>query len=391
LNKHRDSSGRRAAREILLLCITTRMTPERKERLSVILSGNVEWEYLLALAGFHGVVPLVFHNISANDPGGRFSREHLELARKIYDETLYRNVVLSSELHGILSAFDKRGIPVIALKGIPLAEMLYENLVLRTMADMDILVQPGDLPQARALLNEMGYNQPTSIEKSSHPFHGTPFFRLGTLPFFVELHWDLEDEKLISIPREKLWERAQTLPMQWGQTRVLSFEDTLMFSAIQLFKQADQLKILGDIAELLKKYRETLDWGYIVDAARSWGIGTIVYYSLRRAVELLEAPVPSSVIGELKPDAWRRWAIDFLTKREAFISTTRWYQVRIEIQVLARSLMMSKLSRTLWVLEKNRDRGTGRRGSWFKTAAWIILASLFALGRNVAGMMPGSR
>jgi hypothetical protein len=296
-------------------------------------------------------------------------------------------VILSDELTKILSAFNQRGIPVISLKGIALAEMLYENPALRTMSDMDILVQPDDLKRASSLLIEMGYKQMTSPVYQAHPFHGAPYYKQTTFPIFIELHWDLEDEKLMSTPREKIWGRAQTLQLQWGKTMVLSLEDTLMFSVVQLCKQYDQLKVLGDIAELIKKYKGVLDWCYIVNSAHVWGIGTGVYYSLKWAQDLLEAPVPPSIIKELKPKVWRRGIVEFLLSQEVFVSPIKWYKLRMETLVLVRSLMMSQPHRMLAVIAKYR--GYGKRAVLLRTAFWMIPVFLAALGCNITRAIPG--
>lgn len=373
----------------MLLCTTANLSPERKERISSLLSGNVDWKYLLDLAIFHGIAPLISRNLAVNDLNSRVLKPYLERLNEIYNKTLYRNMILSDELTKILSAFNQRGIPVISLKGIALAEMLYENPALRTMSDMDILVQPDDLKRASSLLIEMGYAQLTLPNYKIHPFHGAPYYKQTTFPIFIELHWDLEDEKLMSTPREKIWSRAQTLQLQWGKTMVLSLEDTLMFSVVQLCKQFDQLKVLGDIAELIKKYKGGLDWRYIVNSAHSWGIGTGVYYSLKRAQDLLEAPVLLSVIKELKPKAWRRCMVEFLASQVIFVSPIKSHKLRMETLVLVRGLMIKHARQTLLVLEKYR--GVGERGAWLRTVIWIMLVYITALGRNIAGVISGRK
>ena len=198
----------------------------------------------------------------------------------------------------------------------------------------------------------------------------------------IELHWDLEDEKLMPIPKQEIWSRAQTLHLQSGETMVLSPEDTLMFSIIQLCKVFDQLKVLCDIAELLKKYEGALDWRYIVDSARAWDIGTGVYFSLKLAQDLLEAPVPPSAIEELKPKLWRRRVIEFLLSREVFTSPIKWDKLKAETLVLMRGLMMKHARQTMLVLKKYR--GQDETGGWLRTAIWIMLVFIAALGIKTA-------
>jgi hypothetical protein len=387
LKNKRHSSGQQAAREILILCTTTRISPEKKERLSKLLAKTVDWEYLQLLVEFHNIAPLVYHNIMVNNLSDRVNESCLEHFQANYNEALYRNIVLSNELANLISGLKKHDIPVIALKGIALAEMLYDNIVLRNMLDIDILVQPDNLSRTDALLKEMGYRQPMSSGRMAHPFHGAPYFKLEGARYFVELHWTLEDEKLISIPVEKIWERSQTLRLQSGETRVLSLENTLIFSAIRLYKEANWLKVLIDIAELTKKYEGTLDWDYIIDDAHSWRIETILYYSLGMAKDILEAPVPLAVLEKLKPKAWRRWIIEFFSCHETFLMPTKRLQLREETINVVFSLMMSGFRQARLVHEKYR--GKEKRGAWLRTTTWIIVVSISALWRNMTRMVSG--
>ena len=114
-------SGRQAAREILLLCTTTNISPAVKQRISQSLDGTVDWRYLLALAKFHGVAPLIFHNLNTSGLASQVPKPYLERFSQLYKNILYRNVVLSSELIKVLSVFSRHGVMAIALKGTILA------------------------------------------------------------------------------------------------------------------------------------------------------------------------------------------------------------------------------------------------------------------------------
>jgi hypothetical protein len=388
--KNSSLSGQQPAREILLLCVTANISPSQKERLSQILAGAVDWKYLLDLAEFHGVAPLIAHNLVANGLSSQVPQPYLERLSQIYNGTLYRNVILSNEVTKVLSVFSQHGIAAIILKGIILAEQLYGNPGLRTVADMDILVQPEEVSLAGSLLLEMGYQQPVPKQAWNHPFHEAPYYKQGQFPFFIELHWDLDNSKLVAIPKEEIWRRAQFLQLQGGSTMVLSAEDNLLFLANHLFKHHTHLlKFLGDIAELLKKYDGVLDWDYIIESARSWQIEAAVHYSLKRAKDLLEAPVPVSPVRALKPSIWRRWVLDFLVSQETFVSPIRSDKLRIETSALVHSLMRKHTRQMLAVLA--RHRGSEKRAKWLRTAIWIMLVFGAALGRNTARFLSGWR
>ena len=376
------SSGRRAAREILLLCTTANLSPERKEQISSLLSGNIDWKYLLDLAEFHGVAPLVAYNFLINGLIKQIPRPYSERLNNIYNNNLYRNVILSAELTNVLSAFSQGGIPVISLKGIALAEMLYENPALRTMSDIDILVQPDDLPQASSVLIEMGYKQMTSPVHQAHPFHGAPYYKQTTFPIFIELHWNLDDPRLVAIPHQEIWRRAQQSKIAGETVLLLSPEDALLFLSNHLFKHDNYLlRSLCDITELLKKYDGIMDWDYILKSAYSWQIETPAYCSLKRAQELLGAPVPESVIATLKPSLFRWRLLNFLIDREIFISTISGYKLRKETSALFRGLLMKHVRQTLVVL--SRQHSTEKRWAWLSTVTWVALVFGAALGRNL--------
>jgi hypothetical protein len=125
-----------------------------------------------------------------------------------------------------------------------------------------------------------------------------------------------------------------------------------------------------------------LDWRYIVNSARTWGIEPGAYYSLKRAQDLLGAPVPASVIAELKPEAWRRSIIALLSSPGVFISRIKWSKLRAETLILVRGLMVKHARQTILVL--NKYRGPGGKSAWLRTTIWIVLVFVAALGSHIA-------
>jgi len=382
-------SGRRAARELLLLGTTANLSPERKERISRILGGALDWGYLLHLATQHGVTPLIAYNLTTAGLASQVPDSNLARLQQIYHKNLFRNLILAHELTGVLAVFYQHGILAIVLKGTVLAEHLYGNPALRTVGDMDVLVPPEKMHSARSLLLEMGYRQFTS-PSWHHAFHEAPYCRLAQFPLFIELHWNLDDEKLVTISRQQVWNRAQRLPTQEQAGMVLSPEDTLLFLSNHLSKHSTHLlRSLNDIAELLKKYDSILDWDYALAATHSWGVEAAVYYALRRSQELLGAPVPAYVIRAIKPRVWRRRLIDFLISRDFFISSTHRARLRDETYTVARSLMMNNVSQTILILARNHGRSN--RITWFRTAIWVILVFGAALARSLFRVVSGRK
>ena len=380
--KDRSSlTGKQAAREILLLGTAADLSPDNMKRLSRVLTGTVDWEYLLYLAEYHSVASLIAYNLTQNNLANQVPALYSERLSRIYIDNVHRNMFLSNELLKVLSIFNQNGIDVITLKGTVLGEQLYVNPGLRTTNDIDILVQPEKVPQANTLIQEMGYSESTLPEELDHPFHRV-YYKKGKSPFMVELHWDLDDPKLEAVNREEIWRRARHCQFQGGATMVLSPEDTLLYLATNLLTQdGQQLRYLSDITELLRKNPDNLDWDYIIESGQSRGITATTYYALKWTQELLGPPVPEPVITALKPSLPRRCFISWLIDQKTLLSPAGWVKVRSEIAVLARSLMMSRTHQTLTVLTKYR--GYDKKAIWLRNIAWMPLVFGATLWLNV--------
>ena len=381
--RHTSSSAlQQASHEVLLLCTTANISSKSQERLSRILAEGLDWEYLLKQAHFHGVVPLVTHNLVTDGFRNLIPQPYLDHLNRSYHHTLFKNVIFSTEMAKVLSAFNQHSISAIPLKGTVLAEILYGNPALREMWDTDILVHPADVPRANSVLVELGYKQLNITPMRKHPFHEFPYCKQAQFSIYLELHHDLDDRVLVSVPEQEIWHRARPLQLQGMSTLVLSPEDNLLFLSTHLCKQnAELLKYIGDISELLKKYEATLDWDYTVASAHSWQVESAAYYALTRARDLLGAPVPASVLDTLKPGLWRRWLIGFLVSQTNLVKPIKGNKLRDWTMVLARCLMMKHTRQMLVVL--SRQQGSGKKGTWLRTAGWIMLVFIAGLGRNI--------
>jgi hypothetical protein len=370
---------------MLLLCTTVQVPPGARERVCRLLTGPIDWEYLLDLAAFHGVVPLLANSLLADDFSGRVPQPFRDWLKRVSSQTLYTNVILSAEAHKVLSAFSQRGIEAIPLKGTVLAEALYGHLGLRPTSDIDILVRPQDLPVARGCLAQMGYEATEPEEASGdHSFHGVPYIKRGVFPLPLELHWALGDEKVVAFSNQEIWRRAQPLVLDGVSTLTLSPEDNLLYLAYHLSKHdAGHLKFLCDIAELLKRHEASLDWDYLACSARSWQMEPALYCWLRRARDLLGAPVPTSWLRTMKPGALRWWLLDLLLSEEALISPAKGRRLRGETMALVHSLMVGHPRRMLAALSRHCSPafGRGRSLAGPRTAGWIALVLAAGLGR----------
>lgn len=365
---NQGSPHTQTAEEILLLCTTARISTEARGRLSQILAQTVNWRYLLDLAAFHGLIPLIVHNLVVSGLFNLVPDSYFYEMKRAYRGMAYRNLTLSSELAKIIGAFNQYGIKTICLGGTFLDESLYGNPCLRPRGNLKILVHTEDMPEAGKLLTNLGYEQKQS---KINPSHMERYQKRASFSLTVELLRHLDGSNSASFPEEEIWRRAQPLPFQGTFTMMLSPEDNLLFLAHNLYKHDSyRLKSLADIAELLKKYEESLDWDYIAASAKTWQIAPAVYYALRQAKQLAGAPVPVSTLEAMKPGAWRRWLLDPLTSRKTAVSPISNDRLRNYVSALTRSLMMKSPLQMLRVLRRQYSPNT--KGAWLRITLWVM-------------------
>jgi hypothetical protein len=181
---------------------------------------------------------------------------------------------------------------------------IYGNLALRQFADLDILVPDTDVWKATDLLIAEGYQAHFTIP----PRKQSSFIRLGYVRLFnhetesttVELHWRLAP-RFFGAPFDTstLWQRARRLELQGSRVRVPSPEDLILMLCIHGAKDCwEKLEWVCGLAELVRSEPD-VDWQRLLDHARTIRCLKIVSLGLVLAHELLDAPVPASVLGQL--------------------------------------------------------------------------------------------
>ena len=143
------------SRTLLLESIRIEEKDKKIKRLRTLT--EAQWEALLEEAGRHGLVPLLFHTLKPYYPDPRIPAPIQEKMRRIYYSSAARNMKLYQQLEGIVRKFAREEIPVILLKGAHLAMFVYDNLALRPMIDVDLLVKREDLEKVNLILIDDGY------------------------------------------------------------------------------------------------------------------------------------------------------------------------------------------------------------------------------------------
>ena len=315
---------------------------------------DTEWGRFVEAAHNHGVAPLLYKRLLHG--GVSVPKPVLEQLRQWYLVNAARNTLLYQALGRVLQAFQQAAIPVLPLKGAHLAALVYGDVASRKMGDLDLLVRKSELPRAASKLLEMGYTNEINGDAESiaawcakHPDrHHLPIFH--KLPDTrIELHWSLLDPPH-PVELADPWSRARPAIIAGVEAMVLAPEDLLLHLCLHAehhhFRQG--IRPLCDIAEVVHRWGDKLDWAYVQAQADRWRAGRCVYLGLWLSRELLRSPVPEAILRGLQPQDFK---VASVLAREIVLSGTE------ELDGEERAALAP------WSLQISQP-GRGRFGGW---------------------------
>jgi len=210
-------------------------------------------------------------------------------------------------LHEIEVAFTAASVPLTLLKGMALAQSVYNDSSWRTMSDIDILIGDGDMETAVSIMQQLGYyttekeNRPATLQSLGQG--EIPLNKAGT-PFLIELHWTALHgwwlHRTATIDNNGIWQRRQRLTETTWQ---LSPEDTILNIAVHLTVNhqlgMSVVRGLVDVAMVAKKL--PVSWQIVAERAIEWRVQTAVYIILNLVHDLIAPHGIEPALAQLRP------------------------------------------------------------------------------------------
>ena len=288
---------------LLLYCARTSVNEDITYQIKEILDECLNWDYTVESSTRHGISPLLYWNLSKIDKGKDVPEEVMAKLKKLYYEKGARNRFLYDELSRVLKAFKDAGINAIVLKGAFLAEVIYQNISLRPMNDVDLLIKTGDLQKVKKELVQLMYHSPDYPDPTKwHAIHYTNQDK----NIRIDIHWNIQRlSSPFQIDINKFWENAQTFKIAGVETLIFAPEDILQHLCLHLDKHlvkigAICLKWYCDIAEVIRHYGEKINWKYLVQSSKNYRIEKPVYQHLYLTNKYFGAFVPTDALRALK-------------------------------------------------------------------------------------------
>lgn len=299
----------------MLYCARTSMDEDVTHKVKEILDGCLDWDYIVECSMRHGISPLLYWNLKRIDDGKDVPAEVMTKLRKQYYGNAAWNMLHYDELSKILIAFNDVGIDVIVLKGAFLAETVYKNIGLRPMGDVDLLIKKGDLQKTENELVQLRYTPDNIYPTKWHEKLYTQWqteqaeeiqFRKYDKHVKIDVHWDIQSPSSpFQIDINKFWENAQPVKIANVETLVFAPEDLLLHLCLHMERHlvnigTIQFKGYADIAEVIRHYEGKINWKYLVQSSKNYGIEEPIYQSLYLVNKYLGAFLPVEVLKDLK-------------------------------------------------------------------------------------------
>jgi putative nucleotidyltransferase-like protein len=280
------------------------------------LPPSIPWERLRTTAERHQVQGLLWETVQRSPWAEKVPAETGAALRLEFHRHGLRNQMIRKRIVEILATAERKGIPLLLLKGAVLAWSAYANPGHRTLGDVDLLAREEDFAGLREVLAAAGYHtQIPSLEPGDLPWYAHCYrqirFAAARVPP-LEIHF-----RLLNLgrppPSEPAWEDARCIPFAGRQALIPSPERFLLHLCLHAQQHGFALlRLLVDVG--LWQRTAAIDAGRFAELARRHRLAIAAYYALTYAEEMLGLTGPAELRAHLRPPAWKARCFEILWK-----------------------------------------------------------------------------
>lgn len=294
-----SAGGTIRPRELQHLLLVAGLSPDRERA----LEARREWERRVDLDKLDlGSLQLLTLLGDGGDQAGTITHQ----LRNITRFSWVKSQLLMRAATPVIERMEQAGLEPVLSKGAAVVHAHGVPARLRPMFDIDIWISPDRLSQAAGLLAEMGFSSPVDDALRSDParlagaLHAAPFTdRSGAA---IDLHWHLLHSARSTALGRLI--AADTAAATFGSVacRATGLEDTLLISIAHgsRWARGAAIRWAGDVALLLGRHGDRVDWERFCMRARQMRIGAGVADALEYTQEVASVGAPAPVIERLR-------------------------------------------------------------------------------------------
>jgi len=243
--------------------------------------------------GSFRLLPLLFQNLRAY----KVSDPLMERLKGVYRQTWYKNQKLFHDTGKILKQLHKTGVNTLIMKGGALSILTYQDLGVRPMADVDVMVPFSQIILATNTLKQLGWEPniyPESLETLKYRISLQYKNQSGEE---FDLHWFpyIEFNREFS---EDIWDHSVQVKLGNEKTAALSETDCLIHVIIHgtLWNPEPPIRWIADAMSILNTPGLHLDWERFIIIIKNNRISLQIGNALRYLKSTYHAGIPDTVI-----------------------------------------------------------------------------------------------
>ena len=235
-----------------------------------------------------------------------------------------RDLDQMAALQEILAAAQTRNLHPMLLKGLAVHLRAYPQDTARGALDIDLLIQPAEMPLFVQCLEELGFFALSDWSALIKRTNEATFHRSGD-GISIDLHWSLcapVEEFAVGLHlSEWLWKTHRKISLFGNSCRVPEREEEILFLCVHLLKASPfLLRNLSDLLHLLHA-SPTVDWQRFLSLAQSTGTRALAYYALELVSTAEPGLVPELVRTGLVRFSGPRWLISPFLNLDRLVKT----------------------------------------------------------------------
>ncbi|MCK5552561.1 MAG: nucleotidyltransferase family protein, partial [Deltaproteobacteria bacterium] len=269
------------------------------------------------LATYHGVAGLLLYWMKKLKLETNIPRDVHRNLHGIHESQAHFLEDHQEIIRKILMRFYESETEVILLKGAQLGHTEYPHFTLRPIEDIDLLIRRPDRSRVIKFMLAMGFNLYETNQTCDKFFIRK---KQAGKPIFIEIHSNLQTpirlNRSFNIDIDKFWKDTQEMNSNGFSFLQLCPTYNLIYLGAHLSHHYfSRLIWVYDIALLIHRHREEIDWKKLEGLCGRMKIRSPLFHSLTLCRDFFQTPPPEKVLKGLSSFWGRRKVGQFLIRR----------------------------------------------------------------------------
>jgi hypothetical protein len=300
----------------LVLCCRQVVSVDSSGAIDELMAQDLDWHMIAGMVRRHDIAGIVHVALLQCGNADRVPQELRDNLKMNGRQNALKNLLYAREFNDIVRNCNRENVRILPLNGIAFLKSMYAHTsVLRSLADMDILVEREAVPGFENILCGMGYQKMKSgIRENAGRFHTNFRRKREKLSLFVDVHWDVDYAgSPYSIDMAGCWDRSRAITSDADTFYELSLEDSIIVNCFHIFRDMHlapdallPLKNFCDVAKMIHQCPGGVDWECVMRRSREYKVLRPVALVLLTVRDLLAgASIPPAIDDALRSEGFR--------------------------------------------------------------------------------------